>query len=203
MKRGKYNHESLISELDKLVGIVKARNEGPNPQVQDKACTAILKQIEQVRKHSQNNKQPRAKSNVNSGLQKPVKIAPEMAVFAGWKEGDLHSRVDVTKVICKYIKDHDLQNPENRREILLDKKLKDILKFEDRAITYPKIQQNLAHVFIRDEDEDKEKVEKVKVEKVVKEKAIKEKVEKVKEPKAPKEKVPKEPKKAKKPANEE
>jgi chromatin remodeling complex protein RSC6 len=85
-------------------------------------------------------------TNTNSGFLKPVQISKEMAKFTGWDPLQSKSRVDVTKYICKYIKDNDLQNPKDRREILADDKLKKLLNYDskkDEKLTYYKIQSYL------------------------------------------------------------
>jgi len=82
----------------------------------------------------------------NSGFLKPVKVTDEMSNFAGWNAGELHSRVDVTKFICNYVKENDLQNPADRRKIVPDTKLKKLfgLKANDKEpIPYFQIQKLL------------------------------------------------------------
>ena len=54
-----------------------------------------------------------------------MKISKELAKFAGWPEEELHSRTDVTKYICNYIKENGLQGDKN--EIKLDNKLRKLL----------------------------------------------------------------------------
>lgn len=65
--------------------------------------------------------------NANSGFLRPVGISDEMRKFAGWPKGEVHSRVDVTKNICEYIASNGLQNPEDKRQIIPDTKLKKLL----------------------------------------------------------------------------
>ena len=69
------------------------------------------------------------RNNTNSGFLKPVSISKEMSTFAGWKPDELHSRVDVTKYICNYIKENNLQNPDDKRQITPDAKLKKLLNY--------------------------------------------------------------------------
>ena len=82
--------------------------------------------------------------NTSSGFLKPVKISKEMAKFTGWDQSELKSRVAVTKYICDYIKENNLQNPSDRRQILPDAKLQKLLKFDPKNskedLTYYKIQ---------------------------------------------------------------
>lgn len=69
-------------------------------------------------------------NNTNSGFLKPVSISKEMCNFAGWGADELHSRVDVTKLVCNYIKENNLQNPDDRRQITPDAKLKKLLNYK-------------------------------------------------------------------------
>ena len=58
-----------------------------------------------------------------NALQKPLKPSPELAAIVG--EGPL-PRGEVVSKVWEYIKKHDLQNPENKREILADEHLKKV-----------------------------------------------------------------------------
>ena len=97
----------------------------------------------------------RKNTNTTSGFLKPVKISKEMAKFTGWDENELRSRVDVTKYLCNYIKENDLQNPTDRRQILVDPKLSKLLKFDPKKesdnLTYYKLQTYLKSHFIKPE----------------------------------------------------
>ena len=90
-------------------------------------------------------KKPKKRSNVNSGFLKQVAISKEMAKFIGCSSSELKSRVDVTKHICAYIKENNLQNPKDKREILPDAKLKKLLRVEkgDAPLTYYRVQSKL------------------------------------------------------------
>jgi len=64
----------------------------------------------------------KAKETSPSGaLQKPLQPSEELAVVVG--SAPL-SRGEVVSKVWDYIKSHNLQNPENRREILADDSLK-------------------------------------------------------------------------------
>jgi upstream activation factor subunit UAF30 len=90
-------------------------------------------------------KKPKKRSNVNSGFLKQVAISKEMAKFIGCSSTELKSRVDVTKHICAYIKENNLQNPDDKREILPDAKLKKLLRVQkgDAPLTYYRVQSKL------------------------------------------------------------
>ena len=83
-----------------------------------------------------------------SALQKPVKISDELCVFLGFTVGELYSRQQVTATINQYVKAHNLQNPENKRFILLDtcvegENLKTLLRTPDQPLTFFNIQRYL------------------------------------------------------------
>ena len=94
-------------------------------------------------------KSVKRRSNGQSGFLKPVAISKEMAKFTGWVPAELKSRVDVTKFICNYIKEHDLQNPQDKREIFPDAKLHKLLNIKsgDPPLTYYRIQSYMKHHF--------------------------------------------------------
>ena len=102
-------------------------------------------------------KKIKRKSNGNSGFLKPVRISKEMAKFTGWDSEELRSRVDVTKFICSYIKEHDLQNQADRRQIQAerDPKLAKLLNYDaktsEKPLTYYSLQTHLKGHFIKDE----------------------------------------------------
>lgn len=60
---------------------------------------------------------------VNAAFMKPMKVSAELAAVIG--EGPM-PRSEVTKKIWAYIKQHNLQNPANKRNILADEKLEAI-----------------------------------------------------------------------------
>jgi chromatin remodeling complex protein RSC6 len=122
----KRNIEEEIQNLDALVR--------DNEQVPSKLRISILKQVEVVRKCAKPRRSNKGRNqNQNSGLLKPVIISEEMARFANWDKDELHSRVDVTKVICVYVKNNKLQKPSNKKTILPDQLLKDLLRWDAAA----------------------------------------------------------------------
>jgi len=106
-----------------------------------------------------------------SGFMKPVGITPAMASFTGWDVSKLCSRVDVTKFICKYIRENNLQNSEDRRQILVDDKLKALLNYDPSSppvdkktgkpapLTYFRLQQYIQPHFVKTDDDNVEEDE--------------------------------------------
>ena len=88
-------------------------------------------------------------------LEKPVPITEELSEFLGFTKGEMYSRQQVTQAINKYVKDNDLQNPENKRYILLESetglKLKALLRDPDQPLTFFNIQRYLKVHYIKDE----------------------------------------------------
>ena len=80
-------------------------------------------------------------------LEKPVPISEELCVFLELTKDELYSRQKITQLINKFVKDNDLQNPENRRYILLESevglKLKKLLRDPDQPLTFFNIQRYL------------------------------------------------------------
>ncbi len=64
-----------------------------------------------------------AEKKANSALMKPLTPSPELAKVVG--SAPL-PRPEVVSKIWEYIKKHDLQNPENKREIIADDTLRPV-----------------------------------------------------------------------------
>lgn len=167
--------ETLRDSKDKVKGIKFLRSINKLVKVLHKDYNRVLK-IKKVRKTGESN---------TSGFKKPVKIREELAKFTGWDVNGSYSRVDVTRFICNYIKEHNLQNPEDRRLIVPDEKLCKVLNFDPKTVqeplTYFRIQQYIQWQFVKEEK--KEEVKKEKNEEKKKE-VVKEEPKEEKKPKA-------------------
>ncbi len=87
--------------------------------------------IKEAAKKNKKKKAPRDDSAPRkpSGFASPVIVSDELYSFLerfGVKKGEPVARTDVTKYMTSYIKEHNLQNPELRREILPDSTLKSL-----------------------------------------------------------------------------
>ena len=91
-------------------------------------------------------------------LEKPVPITDELADFLGIAKGELYSRQFITKSINAFVKENDIQNPENRRYILLESeaglKLKALLRDPDQPLTFFNIQRYLKVHYPKPEGEE-------------------------------------------------
>ena len=115
----------------------------------------IIKEQKQLKKKTSKligrKKQKGGNSNRSpSGFAKPADISDELANFLGVAKGTKLARTDVTKRLTTYIKEHDLQNPENKREIFPDAKLKKIIRIPEKyndQLTYFNFQACFKHHF--------------------------------------------------------
>lgn len=87
-----------------------------------------------------------ATQNLNSGFMKKVKVVPAMAKFAGVANDQLLSRVDVTKSICQYIKEHNLQTKDDKRKFVPDDSLAKLLGSKEPC-TYYNLQKSIQPLF--------------------------------------------------------
>ena len=74
-----------------------------------------------------------------NALQKPLQPSKELAAVVG---AEPLSRGEVVSKVWEYIKQHNLQNPENRREIVADEKLEAV--FGKKKVTMFEMNKHLA-----------------------------------------------------------
>ncbi|KAK9365921.1 SWIB/MDM2 domain-containing protein [Lipomyces kononenkoae] len=84
--------------------------------------------------------------NRNNPFNATMLLSPQLADFLGTTE---LSRPEAVKYIWTYIKEHDLQNPEDKREILCDDKMRPVFGDKVHMFTMNKILAN--HLYKRDE----------------------------------------------------
>ena len=98
------------------------------------------------------------KADATSGFMKPVMISDEMAKFTGLDKNGSYPRPTITKFVCDYIKSHNLQNPNDRREFKVDSALQKLLKYNPNdppkdeqghaiPMTYFRLQKYMQHHF--------------------------------------------------------
>ena len=107
---------------------------------------ALLKKLEK----SVNKDLKKKKKKSVSGFAKPTLISPELCKFLNKEEGTEMARIQVTIEINNYIKKNNLNDPNNKRIILADAKLKKIFNYDNipnKQITYFNLQKALKHHF--------------------------------------------------------
>jgi|APSaa5957512493_1039668.scaffolds.fasta_scaffold36151_2 chromatin remodeling complex protein RSC6 len=79
-----------------------------------------------------------------SGFAKKTIVTNQLLKFLGHQENTLMSRTEVTKGISVYVKQHDLQNPKNRREIVPNAALRKLLSVPpSETLTFFNLQKYL------------------------------------------------------------
>ena len=131
---------NIIDKVNSLAGVIKDIQ--THLKSLSKEYDKQQKIIEKAQKKRQNAK------NSPSGFAKPNKISDELCDFIGVPHGTEKSRTDITRLINAYVKEHNLNKPENKRFILPDTKLKKILNVGDsEEINYFILQKLISHHF--------------------------------------------------------
>jgi chromatin remodeling complex protein RSC6 len=110
----------------------------------------VLKEKKENKKKSvKMSKKKSDKKRSPSGFAKPALVTDDLASFMGVPPGTQLARTDVTSNVIAYVMKEKLQNPDNKKEIIPDDKLRSLLnpKEEDK-ITFFNLQTYLKHHFI-------------------------------------------------------
>jgi upstream activation factor subunit UAF30 len=156
-RRREVTRESLEQDFDDLLKLLNDETENlrssdsKHRSVGVKFLRQVVKRVKTLKSDTQRVSKQRTRSsrpaNTSSGFMKPVKISKDMAKFTGWNPDELKSRVSITKALCQYIKDNNLQNPEDRRQIVPDSKLAKLLDYDQKKdgkpLTYYYLQQKI------------------------------------------------------------
>lgn len=116
-------------------------------EVKDKSLMKRVKQLKTdlVKLCKLRNPSKKGSENPNSGFLKPVDVSPEMRNFLNLEPSTLTRRRDITRRLCDYIKEKDLQDKKDRRNIIPDETLQKLFDVSDKdpPLTYYSIQQKL------------------------------------------------------------
>ena len=99
------------------------------------------KELKLIFKHGEKefsrlSKKGKKKRGTRSGFDKPLNISHELSVFMGVEPGLQQSRNEVIKYVHNYIKEHELKNPTNKKQIIPDAKLETLLQAKDTVVEY-------------------------------------------------------------------
>ena len=98
------------------------------------------------------NKAPTS-GNSKSGFNMPVNVTSEMKNFISTNQDtDAEiTRSHITRTLCAYVKNKDLQNPKDRREILPDTTLKSLFSMEEQndKLTYYSMQRKIQQHIVK------------------------------------------------------
>ena len=140
--------DELLAQIDKEVESLRADGNKGTRFLRSVAKTIRQLKSASLRLSVKRTRRQTAPRSTNSGFMKPVKVSKEMQKFTGIKDEQLVSRVDVTKAICLYVKEHNLQNNEDRRQFTPDEKLSKLLN-TTQPLTYYNLQKHIQHHFIK------------------------------------------------------
>lgn len=117
-----------------------------------KNCSKLAKNGAFNKKKKQKKvRDPNAPPRAPAGFARPTQLSNELCEFLGVDRGTEIARTEVTKLMTQYIKAQNLQNPANRREINMDKKLEKLLSPPDGVtVTFFTLQKYMKPHFVTD-----------------------------------------------------
>jgi len=122
----------------------------------------MTKQLKKLIKEAE----PEDKPKRINGFAKPMKMSAELCKFLGVDRLTEMARTEVTKAITTYVKEHGLQNPNNKRELILDAKLKTIIQpDDDTTVTFFNLQKYMSKHYVKSDDIPTKEVVQTKVNK--------------------------------------
>jgi upstream activation factor subunit UAF30 len=71
-----------------------------------------------------------APAKKGGGLTKPLNLSPELAAIISKEKGEKISRAECVKRLWAYLKEHNLQDPENKQFFTPDKKMEPVFGSE-------------------------------------------------------------------------
>lgn len=135
----------LINQFQDIQSVMKTLHS--NLKVLQKE---VLRERKESKKKESKIKKKSDKKRKPSGFAVPAPISNELANFLGLQNGDSLARTEVTTKVIDYVKQQNLQNPENKKQIVPDAKLKDLLQCADSdVITFFNLQTHLKKHFLQ------------------------------------------------------
>lgn len=151
-------YKDLMVKIDEMAKQLK----GLANYVKDlrKENLQLVKELAKQEKKKAKKSAERAKKGP-SGFARPTRITPVLAKFLGIPAEEKIARTEVTKKITSYVKEHNLQQPDNKRVILLKGKhgkalakvlspVVDPVSGEKTDLTFFNLQRYLKHHFIKE-----------------------------------------------------
>lgn len=148
------NLDNEINDIDNMFSgvlstISQFRNQITSLNAQIKVLEkSVKKEIKTLKKEQEKNKQKTKRKP--SGFAEPTMISKDLCEFMKLDYGSKMARTEVTKFICSYIKEHNL---DNKRVIKPDEKLLELLGTKkEEEITYFNIQRHMNKHFIKSQE---------------------------------------------------
>jgi chromatin remodeling complex protein RSC6 len=109
----------------------------------------VLRERKEFKKKSDKIKKKSDKKRSPSGFAKPSPITNELCEFLGVENNTELARTEVTSKVIAYVKEENLQNPENKKQIILNDKLNKLLQpAPEDVVTFFNLQTYLKKHFI-------------------------------------------------------
>ena len=134
-KRAKLSRAQVSERFDEIIQMLNLELEKTRENKKRDVSVSTWKSIITDVKRIKNNTLPSVRKKITvsnhqrtGGFDKPKRLSDEMLKFTGWDRNGQYSQNNVTTFLCQYIKENGLQNPENRKNILLDDTLTRLLR---------------------------------------------------------------------------
>jgi chromatin remodeling complex protein RSC6 len=108
----------------------------------------VLRERKESKKKESKIKKKGNKNKAASGFAKPSSISTVLSDFLGLEHNQQIARTDVTAKVIGYVKAQNLQNPENKKQIIPDAKLGTVLQSGEDVVTFFNLQTYLKKHFI-------------------------------------------------------
>ena len=135
---------AILEEQEKCISSMK--NAYDTMKLKQKQLKKLLVKLEQ----KSNKKQKPKPARKPCGFARPSIVSNELCDFMKLPHESAVSRTEVTKALVQYIKEHNLQNQANKRQILPDERLYQLFGEEARKtdITYFTMQKFMNKHFV-------------------------------------------------------
>lgn len=118
-------------------------------QSEIKELVVLVKVLQKSKGARKARKESSGVKRTPSGFAKPTLLSDDLCKFLELPSGSSLARTEVTRVINKYVKDNKLQDPTDKRTILLDAKLSKLITLgKDEKLTYFNLQTFIKHHFL-------------------------------------------------------
>lgn len=140
------------ADFDKLGQLTQRLNE--SNQTSKRVVSDLRKLVSAISRYEKKtlktSRRRTTNRNVQSGITRPVHISDALCSFLSVERGTLMARTEVTRRIIAYVRDHNLQNPDNRKQIFPDSKLQPLLQplladDREKGYTFFNLQRYLKH----------------------------------------------------------
>ena len=149
MDKSSSNIEKIIASLADLQQTIASLSESIT--LVEKNAKKVRHTVDLLAKKESKKASKPAKERKPCGFAVPSQVTDEMCEFMGVETGTAISRIQITQQINKYIKENQLENQENKQNILPDEKLWKILgeDAKEHKITHFTLQKYLNKHFIK------------------------------------------------------